>query len=181
MPTKSKTKALILTPGASADRTHPTLVMLDKALPELHVERLTLATTSVNAAAKKIRTAGDKLASKLSIDPKQIAYGGRSFGGRACSVCVAEGMPAAGLVLLSYPLHPPAKPDRLRVDHFSAIDVPVLFVSGDKDPFGTAAEFKKHIRKIKGAVQFHTVTGNHSPASGQNDAIVGHIRQFLAL
>lgn len=181
MPKKVKTRALILTPGASADRTHPSLLMIEKALPELHVERLTLATTSINSASKKIITAGEKLAKKLSIEPNQIAYGGRSFGGRACSVCVAQGMPAAALVLLSYPLHPPAKPENLRVDHFPQIKVPVLFVSGDKDPFGTPAQFKKHVKKIPGAVQFHTITGNHSPASGQNDAIVSYIRDFLAL
>lgn len=181
MSKKTKIRALILTPGASADRTHPSLVMIEKALPELHVQRLTLATTSVNSACGKILAAGEKLAKKLSIEPEQIAYGGRSFGGRACSLCVAQGMPAAALVLLSYPLHPPAKPENLRVDHFPQIKVPTLFVSGDKDPFGKPAEFSKHIKKIPAAVQFHTVTGNHSPATGQNDAIVGYIRDFLAL
>ena len=44
--------------------------------------------------------------------PDRLFAGGRSMGGRICSMAVAEGMPAAGLVLVSYPLHPPGKPDR---------------------------------------------------------------------
>lgn len=174
-------KALLLTPGANADRNHAPLVMLDEAITEIEVERLTLGTTSIAAAAKKIRAAGVNLAQRLEIDPNQVAYGGRSFGGRACSVCVAEGMPAAALVLLSYPLHPPSRPEKLRVEHFSAIDVPTLFISGDKDPFGSEIEFRKHIKHISSQITFHTVKGNHSPGTGQFSAIASHVRQFLQL
>ena len=60
--------------------------------------------------------------------------GGRSFGGRMCSMAVAEGLPAAGLVLLSYPLHPPGRPDKLRVAHLPELRVPVLAVSGTPTP-----------------------------------------------
>ena len=154
---------LILTPGASADRDDATLVALEAALPELTVERLTLATTSVPNAVKKIRAAADALADRTGIDPDRIAFGGRSFGGRSCSVAVAEGLPAAGLVLLSYPLHPPGKPDKLRVDHLGAISVPTLFLSGDKDPFGTPAEFDEHIGAVGGPTRMEWVAGNHSP------------------
>ena len=56
-------------------------------------------------------------------------------------MAVADGMPAAGLVLLSYPLHPPKKPENLRTQHFGAVDVPCLFISGDRDPFGSPEEF----------------------------------------
>ena len=53
-------------------------------------------------------------------------------------MAVAQGLPAAGLILLSYPLHPPGKPENLRVEHFPAITVPVLMISGKSDPFGIA-------------------------------------------
>lgn len=172
--------ALIMTPGASADRDHSSLLMIEAALPELRVERLTLGTTSVPAAVKKIVRTGNTLAEELQCEPDQIAYGGRSFGGRACSVAIAEGLAAAGLVCLSYPLHPPAKPDNLRVDHFSDLSVPCLFVSGDKDPFGSATEFEMYLPRIKSAVSFHQVRGNHSP-KGQDNVIVEHIRDFLLL
>lgn len=171
---------LILTPGASADRDHATLVAIDNALPELEVERLTLATTSVKNAVGKIVAAAAQLAARLDVNPDRIAYGGRSFGGRACSVAVAEGLPAAALVLLSYPLHPPGKPDNLRVEHFGRITVPALFVSGAKDPFGTEEEFAGQIAAIPATVRFEWVPGNHSP-KGQDGEIIGLIRAFFGL
>ena len=92
---------LIVTPGASADREHATLVAIEDGLPEITVERLTLGTTSVNNAVAKIRTAAEELAENLNCKPNEIVFGGRSFGGRACSVAVAEGLPAAALVLIA--------------------------------------------------------------------------------
>ena len=59
-------------------------------------------------------------------------------------MAVAEGLPAAGLVLISYPLHPPGKPDRLRIEHFPQLDLPCLFVSGTRDPFGNREEVARY-------------------------------------
>ena len=166
-----------MTPGASADREHATLVAIEDGIPELEVRRLTLATTSVPNAVKKVVAAGEELAEELGVSPKKIAYGGRSFGGRACSVAVAEGLPAAALALLSYPLHPPGKPEKLRTEHFAQIKVPTLFVSGMKDPFGTPDEFGEHVPQIPGETQLEWITGNHSPKD--NDAVVDLVRTFL--
>lgn len=168
---------LILTPGASADRDHRTLVALHAGLPDLGVERLTLATTSVPRAVRKITEASEALAEQLGVDQRQIALGGRSFGGRACSVAVAEGLPAAALVLLSYPLHPPGKPDALRVDHFPLIDVPTLFLSGDRDPFGTPDEFARHVPDLGGSTTIEWVAGTHSP--NDDDAVVEIVGTWL--
>jgi predicted alpha/beta-hydrolase family hydrolase len=63
--------------------------------------------------------------------------GGKSFGGRMASMAVAEGMPAAGLVFLGYPLHPPGKPEALRDEHLYGLDLPMLFLQGARDPFAT--------------------------------------------
>ncbi|HET9671306.1 MAG TPA: alpha/beta family hydrolase [Actinomycetota bacterium] len=61
---------------------------------------------------------------------------GKSLGGRVASMCVADGeVPAAGLVFLGYPLHPPGKPERIRDEHLSRIEVPMLFLQGTADPF----------------------------------------------
>ncbi len=167
---------LILTPGASADRDHHTLVALDEPL-DLPVLRLTLGTNRVPSAIKKITAAAEAFADELGVPLERLAYGGRSFGGRACSVAVAEGLPAAALLLLSYPLHPPGKPDNLRVEHFPDISVPTLFVSGRKDPFGTAAEFEEHVAAIAGPTTFAWVDGNHSPKN--NEPVIDHVRQFF--
>ncbi len=174
---RTRPAGLLLTPGASADRDHHTLVSIDEALGDLPVLRLTLGTTRVPNAVKKIIAAGEEFAAELGVAPDRLAYGGRSFGGRACSVAVAAGMPAAALVLLSYPLHPPGKPDNLRVDHFPDIAVPTLFVSGRKDPFGTADEFDQHVPAIGGPATFEWVDGNHSPKN--DEPVVEHVRGFL--
>ena len=174
---RNRPAGLIITPGASADRDNATLVAVDEGIADLSVMRLTLATTSVPNAVKKIVAAGAELADELGVAPKKIAYGGRSFGGRACSVAVAEGLPAAALVLLSYPLHPPGKPEKLRVDHFGDISVPTLFVSGEKDPFGRPEEFAEHIPAIAGKTTTEWVTGNHSPKG--IDEIVTIVSTYL--
>lgn len=174
---RSRPAGLVLTPGASADRDHPTLVAIDEALGELPVLRLTLGTNRVPSAVKKIVAASEEFADELGVSLGQLAYGGRSFGGRACSVAVVEGLPAAALVLLSYPLHPPGKPDNLRVDHFPEIRVPTLFVSGRKDPFGTEAEFERHVPTIPGPTSVVWVDGNHSPK--HNAPVIEHVRVFL--
>ena len=174
---RTRPAGLVLTPGASADRDHATLVAIENAIPELTVERLTLGTTRIPTAVTKIVDAGAELAERLGVAPDRIAYGGRSFGGRACSVAVADGLAAAALVLLSYPLHPPGKPDNLRVDHFGRITVPSLFVSGDRDPFGSPDEFAAQLPAIPGSVSVEWVAGTHSP--GDNGAVVSRVRSWL--
>lgn len=174
---RNRPLGLIVTPGASADREHSTLVAIEHGIPELAVRRLTLATTRVPTAVTKIIAAGAELAEELGVSPKKIAYGGRSFGGRACSVAVAEGLPAAALVLLSYPLHPPGKPDNLRTDHFGDLDVPTLFVSGLRDPFGSPDEFAAHVPQITGPTTVEWVDGGHAPKG--EERVVDIVRLFL--
>jgi uncharacterized protein len=66
---------------------------------------------------------------------RSVLAGGKSLGGRIASMCVADGLPAAGLVFLGYPLHAPGKTDRLRAEHLARIEVPMLFLQGTRDPF----------------------------------------------
>ena len=94
-------------------------------------------------------------------------------------MAVAEGMPAVGLVLLSYPLHPPKKPENLRTEHFDAIEVPCLFISGDRDPFGTPEEFEQHLPAIKGSVTTVWLEGEgHDPKKADAE-IVGAVSGWL--
>ena len=90
------------------------------------------------------------LVASAGVDADRLVLGGRSFGGRMCSLAVAEGLPAAGLVLLSYPLHPPGKPDKLRVEHFGSIEVPCLFVSGEHRPLRRAGRARDARRPPSG-------------------------------
>jgi uncharacterized protein len=66
---------------------------------------------------------------------RPVLAGGKSMGGRMASMAAAEGMPAAGLVFLGYPLHPPGRPDRLRDAHLDDVAAPMLFLQGSRDIF----------------------------------------------
>lgn len=154
---------LLITPGASADRENRTLVALDEGL-QVPVERITIRGRAVGKVHAQLREDMAAFAARLGVATESLVIGGRSFGGRMCSLLAAEGEPVAGLVLLSYPLHPPGKPEKLRVEHFPEISVPTLFVSGTKDPFGTPTEIQEHAAAISGPVEFVWIEGQaHSP------------------
>jgi predicted alpha/beta-hydrolase family hydrolase len=94
----------------------------------------------------------------------KLAIGGKSMGGRIASQVAAVGAAdVAGLVLLGYPLHPPGKPEELRVKHLPAIETPMLFVQGSRDAFGTPEELRPFMRKLKARAELHVVEGgDHS-------------------
>lgn len=164
---------LLLTPGAGASRESPALVTVEQtladAVPPLPVRRVDFPyrlegrrmPDRAPVAVGHLRTEAAAWADELGVGTDRLLLGGRSYGGRMCSMAVAEGLPAAGLVLLSYPLHPPGRPEKLRVEHFGRIEVPTLFVSGDKDPFGTPDELASHVAAIPGAVTTVTLSGAH--------------------
>ena len=172
---------LLLTPGASATRDHSTLVAIDEALSAdgVAVERIDLPGTRAPKLIATIREAAGALAETSGLPPERILLGGRSMGGRMCSMAVAEGLPAAGLVLVSYPLHPPGKPDQLRVEHFPALEVPCLFVSGTTDPFGTPAELEAAAAAIPGSVTHVWLEGSHG-LRGRDGKVTEAICDWLA-
>jgi uncharacterized protein len=159
--------ALLLTPGAGSGRNHSTLVGIEKAVSPMPVSRIDFPYRREGRKApdrppKLIACIVEEAAALLDsggVPAEGLALGGRSMGGRMCSMAVAEGLPAAGLVLLSYPLHPPGKPDSLRIDHFGALDLPCLFVSGTKDPFGSPDELEAHTAAIPGPVSHVWIDG----------------------
>lgn len=169
MPPSTAAQALLLAPGAGADRTSPTLVALDEGL-DLPVRRMDFpyrkeGRKAPDRAPKLIASVveeAESFVAEQGIAPEGLVLGGRSMGGRMCSMAVAEGLPAAGLVLLSYPLHPPGKPDKLRIDHLPQLDLPVLFVAGTRDPFGSPEEVEAHAAAIPGPVTFHWLEPPHA-------------------
>jgi hypothetical protein len=86
--------------------------------------------------------------------------GGVSYGGRQASMLVAsEPALVEGLLLLSYPLHPPGRPAQLRTAHFSSLKVPTLFVSGTRDAFGSTEELQAAIKLIPAPTKVVSVEG----------------------
>jgi predicted alpha/beta-hydrolase family hydrolase len=79
----------------------------------------------------------------------KLVAGGHSYGGRQTAMMAAEHPGAAdGLLLLSYPLHPPEKPQQLRTAFFPKLKTPALFVHGTRDPYGTPDELREAVRAI---------------------------------
>ncbi|HEY1732980.1 MAG TPA: alpha/beta family hydrolase, partial [Acidimicrobiales bacterium] len=96
-----------------------------------------------------------------------------------CSMAVADGLPAAALVLVSYPLHPPGRPDRLRTDHFGALRVPCLFVSGTRDAFGSPAELEAATAAIGGPVAHVWIDGGDHGLRRRDDEVAEAVRRWL--
>ncbi|GAB2463117.1 dienelactone hydrolase family protein [Promicromonospora xylanilytica] len=175
---------LLLTPGAGANRDSPALVAVEQALsdatPPLPVRRTDFPyrlegrrmPDRAPVAVAHLRAEATGWADELGVPTGRLLLGGRSYGGRMCSMAVAEGLPAAGLVLLSYPLHPPGRPEKLRVEHFGQIEVPTLFVSGDKDQFGTPDELAEHVATIPGPVTTVTLPGAHDMRGAERQQAV---------
>lgn len=177
--------AFLVTPGAGADRNHRVLLALESGL-RLPVERIDFpnriagkkAPDRAPVAVDHIGREAARVVEENHMRANRLVLGGRSYGGRMCSMAVAEGVRAAGLVLLSYPLHPPGKPDKLRAAHFESLDLPCLFISGSKDPFGTPGEFRRETKRIPGPVEFVWLDGAHDP-KGHDDEIVAEVADWL--
>jgi predicted alpha/beta-hydrolase family hydrolase len=89
-----------------------------------------------------------------------IFLGGHSYGGRQCSIfCSEQAAAEPGLLLMSYPLHPPRKPEQLRTQHFFTLRTPALFVHGTGDPFGTIGEINQALKLIPAKTKLLTVEG----------------------
>jgi len=106
----------------------------------------------------KIRSGGPSLRSSQGWDSTYL--GGHSYGGRQSSMlCAEEPDLVAGLLLLSYPLHPPRKPEQQRTQHLPDLRTPTLFVQGTRDPFGTIAELEQALKMIPARQKLMVVDG----------------------
>jgi predicted alpha/beta-hydrolase family hydrolase len=165
-------RAVLLAHGAGAGRNAAPLVATARALATAGVPSLRFD-FPYRAAGRKapdrppvllqaVRDAAADLAARTGLPLDRLVLGGRSMGGRYCSLAVGdpeEPLPALGLLLLGYPLHPAGKPDNLRVEHFPRLQCPVLFVSGDRDALGGKADLERWAQTIPGSVDFHWLTG----------------------
>jgi predicted alpha/beta-hydrolase family hydrolase len=179
---------LLLAPGASADRTQSALVRIDEAVTDLGAtvsrmdfpyrlagrrapDREPVLVGAVQAATAALAAEG--------VRPGRVVLGGRSMGGRMCSIAVADGLPALGLVLVSYPLHPPGRPDRMRTAHLPRLNVPCLFVSGTRDAFGTPAELEEAASAIPGPVTHVWLDGKDHSLRGCDTRVAEEVTAWL--
>ncbi len=100
------------------------------------------------------------VAAVRKLAPGRVFLGGHSYGGRqATMLCAEEPALVDGLLLLSYPLHPPRKPEQKRVQHLPKLETPALFVSGTRDPFGSIAELEEALQLIPARTKLMIVEG----------------------
>jgi uncharacterized protein len=89
-----------------------------------------------------------------------VFLGGQSYGGRqATMLCAEQADLANGMLLLSYPLHAPGKPDQQRTQHFPDLRTPALFVHGTRDPFGSIEEMKAALKLIPAPTSLISIDG----------------------
>ena len=174
---------LVLAPGASAGPDQPALVAIEKAVTAVGgaVARISIGKGSAERAAPKAEAELQELADSSGLALDQIFSGGRSFGARVFSMVVAAGTPSAGLVLVSYPLYPPGKPDQLRTEHFPKLKLPCLFVSGTRDAFGTPAEMERATKKIKGPVKHVWIEGGNHGLRGKDAEVADAVAAWLGV
>ena len=93
----------------------------------------------------------------------RVVIGGKSMGGRIATQLAAAGADVAGVFLLGYPLHPPGRPDKPRSAHLPRVRVPMLFVQGSRDRFGTPEELRPIIDALPTPASLHVIEGgDHS-------------------
>lgn len=174
-PKRGADRAVLLAHGAGSDMHGAALLAVAGALADAGIPSLRFnypyRSAGKNAPDRpkvldaSTREASTELARRSKLAPDRLVLGGRSMGGRYCSLVVGaeeDSVPALGLLLLGYPLHAAGKPDQQRVEHFPRMRVPVLFASGTRDALAGKAELTKAARLVKGKVTFHWIdTADH--------------------
>ena len=163
-PEQAPAGGLVLTHGAGSDCRAPLLVALAEALAgeDIAVLRCDLPFRQARphgsphpAGAERDRAGLKQAAEYLrGIVGGPVWLGGHSYGGRqATMLAAAEPDLADALLLLSYPLHPPHRPDQLRTAHFPDLRTPALFAHGSRDPFGSIEEMRAALALIPARTQ----------------------------
>lgn len=189
-------ESLILTHGAGSNRNAPLLVALANALGEagVYVVRydLPFRQDRPHGPPRPGDAARDREGLRAEVvkirESKggKVWLGGHSYGGRQASMLAAESSGVVdGLLLLSYPLHPPKKPEQLRTAHFPNLQTPALFAHGSRDPFGSLVELEAAIAWIPAATRIMEIEGaGHELGrdhAGLAKRIVAEFRAFTRL
>jgi predicted alpha/beta-hydrolase family hydrolase len=151
-------RALVLTHGAGGNCAAPLLVALATSFADagytvlrcdLPFRQKRPSGPPLGSSAEDRAGLRNAVAAMKTLVNGPVFLGGHSYGGRQASMLAADDPEiASGLLLLSYPLHPPRNPAQLRTAHFPSLRTPALFVHGSRDPFGTETELREAIELI---------------------------------
>lgn len=187
--------ALVVAHGAGSGMHHPFMVGFCDALAGAGVAALRFNFPYIEAGRRSPGSPKDAIAAfraafeaaTARTDGRPVFAGGKSYGGRISSMAAGEGMPAAGLVFLGYPLHPPGKPERVRDAHLYELTQPMLFLQGTKDPFATPDVLQPVLKKLGKRATYVAFEGaGHSFERSRKDdpadnaaALVPHVVAFI--
>jgi predicted alpha/beta-hydrolase family hydrolase len=169
---------LVLAHGAGAGATHPWMRAVARELAGRGVSVVTFdfpyitqqrrvpdRAPVLESAFQSAWLDGLKLAASTGRPPRACFAGGKSMGGRIASQLAARkgfSPGVRGLVFFGYPLHPPGKPEQRRDAHLPSVDVPMLFLHGTRDPFGSSEEFGELLTRLPAAGIYSVEGGDHS-------------------
>ncbi len=184
---------LVLTHGAGSNREAPLLIAVAAkfAAAGYVVRRVNLSFREAREKGppRRADAPGDREGLRQTVEEMRAETGGRvllggaSYGGRQASILTAENPGLVdGLLLLSYPLHPPGMRDRLRTEHFPELRSPALFVHGARDPFGSIEELEQARQLIPAATKLIAFEGaGHDLKKGRGLDIAPVISFFGAV
>ena len=185
---------VILFPGAGTNANHKSLIAIENSLKKfnkkIQVRRVDfpyrLAGKSfpdrVPVLIDTVRKAVIQAAIDWDCETNQIVIGGRSMGGRMCSMAItdtAQKLDVAALVCICYPLHPPKHPEKLRTEHLPRIKCQTLFISGTRDEFGTVGELKNATSAINAKVSHEFIDGARHDLKNKDDAVAELVANWI--
>lgn len=161
---------VVVAHGAGTGQEHPSIIGICQALAERGVravsfdfpyrtrgpkrppDRLPVLISAYTAVVDHVRP---------SVSAR-LVIGGRSMGGRVATHVAANGVDVDGVVAHAYPLHPPGRPDKLRVEHLPSVKVPMLFFNPTRDALATQDLVDRHLRTLTSATVIDLVDADHS-------------------
>ena len=183
-------RGVVLFPGAGSGRDHAALVAIENELSPLPVLRVDFpyrkagkkfpdkAPVLVQCVKDEVRA----FAKAIGCDTSKIVIGGRSMGGRMCTMAssdVEDALSVAGVVCIGYPLHPPKKPEQLRIEHLPRLGAKALFISGTRDEFGTPEELASAFALLPSPPTVHIIEGGRHELKGHDERVATLLKDWL--
>jgi hypothetical protein len=183
-------RGVVLFPGAGSSRDHAALVAIENELSPLPVLRVDFpyrkagkkfpdkAPVLVQCVKDEVRA----FAKEIGCETTDLVIGGRSMGGRMCTMAssdIEDALLVAGVVCIGYPLHPPKKPEQLRVEHLPRLGVKALFISGTRDEFGTPEELETAFALLPSPPVVQFIEGGRHELKGHDERVATLLKDWL--
>ena len=183
-------RGVVLFPGAGSSRDHAALIAIENELSPLPVLRVDFpyrkagkkfpdkAPVLVQCVKDEVRA----FAKEIGCDTAELVIGGRSMGGRMCTMASSDfedALLVAGVVCIGYPLHPPKKPEQLRTEHLPRLVAKALFISGTRDEFGTPEELTGAFALLPSPPAVQLIEGGRHELKGHDEHVATLLKDWL--